>query len=127
MYIEELYSLVDGLDLKKEDVDNMKVIIRNAIYLYLKKMDQNKLTANLEFVINGWYIKQSELLSKLGISVHPESWEQYHTDYGDNPFGPSDSVTWTTNECKTNIVFPTRLFKNEKKEDILKKVKRNVL
>lgn len=125
MYIEELYGLIDELDLKKEDVDDMKIIIRKASYQYLLKMWQNQLSDNLEFVIDGWYIEQSELLSKLGISVSPKSWNQLYTSYGDNPFGPSDSVSFTSTECKTYVLFPTRLFKDDKRDDILKIVKRN--
>ncbi len=127
MYIEELYNLVDELDLKKEDVDNMKVIIGNAGNQYLLKMAQDTLTDSLEFVINGRYIKQSELLSQLGISAYPKSWKQLCTDYGDNPFGPSDSVSFTITEYQTHIVFPTRLFKEDRKDYILKKVKKNSL
>lgn len=123
MYSEELYNLVDELDLKKDDADDMKVIIRKAINQYLLESGQNRLKDNLEFVVHGRYIEQSELLSKLGISADPESWQELFTDYGSNPFGPSDAVAFPIRKCKTNIVFPTSLFKEEKKENILKKVK----
>lgn len=127
MYIEEFYSLVDELDLSEKDVDDLKIIIRRAAYQYLLKMWQNELNEKLVFCIDGWYINQSELLSKLGISVSPKSWKQSHADYGDNPFGPSDNVSWTTTETETSVVFPTKLFKSDKKEDILKIVKKKVL
>ena len=37
--------------------------------------------------------------------------------------GQSDSVSYTTPECKTSVIFPTKLFKSYKKDDVKKLIK----
>lgn len=126
MYIEELYNLIDIMDLNKNELTNIKKIIRSASYLYLSEMQKKQITETLKFDIEGCYINQSEFLSNLGISVYPKSWKQEHTDYSD-PFGPSDSIHWTTTESKTTVIFPTRLFATDTKDDVLNRAKRKAL
>lgn len=40
MYIEELYNLIDIMDLNKNELTNIKKIIRSASYLYLSEMQK---------------------------------------------------------------------------------------
>lgn len=128
MYIEEFLDLINELDLrklnlKKKQAQQLKTIVIEAGHEYNIKKSLNRLTEDIKFNIDGQYIEDSELLSKLGISVYPSSWKQLFTSYGGNPFGPSDSVSFTRTECKTSVVFPTRLFEKEKKANVLKRLR----
>lgn len=123
MYMEEFLDLINELKLKEKEAQQLKTIAIEAGHEYTVRKFHGTLTKDIEFNINGQYIEQSELLSKLGISVSPRSCEQLHTSYGDNPFGPSDSVSYTTPECKTSVIFPTKLFKSYKKDDVKKLIK----
>ena len=120
-------NLIDTLNLEKKELANIKIIIKKASYLYLSIMQQKEIPATLKFDIADLYINQSIILSNLGISVYPKSWKQEHTDYEGDPFVPSDRLSWATTESKTTVVFPTKLFTTDKKDDILNRVKKKVL
>lgn len=68
----------------------------------------------IEFTIEGHYIEQSDFLRQLGILVYPKKTNEIVTDYGDNPFGPSDAVKIRFPALKTYVTFPTQLIMNEK-------------
>lgn len=129
MYAEELLELFKGTSLQelkvtRDDVDNFKEIVAYANFEYLsKKAKRKKIESKIEFTIRDSYIKQSNLLSGLGIIVTPGSEKYYSTAYT-NPFGPSDAVNSEEIRNTTKVSFPTRLFKkNTTKEKGIQYIK----
>ena len=54
IYIEQLYSLIDELELKKEETDKTKTIIQSAGNKYLDLTDKENQTT-IKFTLNGYY------------------------------------------------------------------------
>lgn len=124
MYIEEFREMITELERNNYDTHGLREILIYASETFLLFWDKLDEYNYFEFVIEDMYIKQTELLNKLGILVFPKSWEKSHVDY-DNPFGPSDAVNWTTTHCETKVEFPIKLLRQEKKSDVLIRIKNN--
>ena len=121
MQVRQFYELINELNLNKEQLKIMKKIINAASKNYVRVRNSGNLfeTNQLDFIINGYFIEQTELLDILGIKVEPKRVEKYHTSYDHNKY--------TSKECKTNISFPTRLLKSDKKDKVLEKIRQKNL
>lgn len=129
MYIEEFLDLINELDLRKlslrkKQAQQLKKIVIEAGHEYNVRKFHKTLTKDIQFDIEDEYIEDSELLSKLGISVFPQEYtEVYSVSVDDNPFGPSNCDAHRYTAHKTSVIFPTKLFKSAKKADVLQLVK----
>jgi len=120
MYIEELYGLMDELNLNKEELDKIKTIIRYAGCKYLLDISQNTLQNTLDFVLENYYIESTPLLNKLGIKVQPQSWKESHMNYD---FQKTRFINETITKSHTIVIFPTELFKSSTKDELKQKIK----
>lgn len=122
MYAEQFIELIDELEITIKEKNELKKIISIASNYYFASLN-TELPEKFIFTIKGMYIDQTNIIKILGIEVAPKKWIENHVDYGDNPFGPSDSVSWTTTECETVIVFPVSLFKTAEAKDVYSRIR----
>lgn len=115
MCIEDLYGLFYELKLTGKENRNLFMILRWAIYYYLKCLEENNLPDTIEFTLKTEYIKQTKILDALGIIVTPEKWEEKAY----MPVAIDEVKEYTAHRQKTVVIFPTSLLTTEQREDVL--------
>lgn len=102
MQAEELMEIINELDVNNSDKFRIKRILSTAYGEYV--FSDGNLRPTLKFTVHGWFIEQTAVLGKLGISVAP--------------FNPK-SGAYTEVSMQSKIITGT-------KEDVLRYVKKNL-
>ena len=124
MYIEELYELINELNLSKMEQKQICMITKIASRMYLSALEEGKINEYFKFIIPNEYIQQTDFLNNLGIKVFPTEWQEkkYKTSIPNT--SPTYYKTYTITKRKTEVIFPTKIYTKEKKNDIFQKVRR---